>query len=346
MPRPFVRKFAAVFFASLTLVACASTDNTAKQPVATTSSAKPSAITPAGIYAVGRQDITLVDKSRGTDGNKEQEIAPSATRTLPTMVLYPTGTDLGNAARDDKRKVKNDAPIAAGKFPLIVFSHGITASGPIYEVFLKNIAAHGYIVAAPTFPLTSGKGGWANITQVNNQPADVSFIIKQFLTSTNTETAPFVDAVAPKHVGVAGHSLGAITSFGFFNSCCQNPAVAAVAGISGILLPLGGNYDAPPKIPLLLLHGEKDTTLNFAAGSQSIFDTFTAVPRALVRYPDAGHVDIVYSDKYTPLTTNAINAFFDRELRDDDTAWRTLGDQLTENKLGSISVAGGLAPAA
>jgi predicted dienelactone hydrolase len=46
----------------------------------------------------------------------------------------------------------DDAPLAAGRFPLIVLSHGTGGSAQIMSWLARGLAAHGYIVAAVNHP--------------------------------------------------------------------------------------------------------------------------------------------------------------------------------------------------
>lgn len=321
------------------VAACSSSGTSASSPTttagtATTTTLAAGAPTPtSGTFGVGRRDVTFVDRSRPTDGNAKQKVAPKDDRELPTVILYPTKTASDNATNDVHA-------VAPGRFPLLIFSHGVTASGPAYVRVLEKIAAAGYVVALPTYPLTSGKGGWANVSQVTNQPADVSFLITQMLKLGSAPAGKFSGHLASDEVGVSGHSLGAITSLLFYNSCCFDKRVKAVVAISGILFPSkAGNYDNPPtNLPLLLLHGEKDKTLSYAAGSRHIFDTFTDVPRALVSFPDAGHIDVLGKKGFT----DSFVAFLDLELRHDDSDWRKLSGQLDTFGTATIEVGGGL----
>ena len=303
--------------------------------VTTTTSA--TAPTPAGAtYGVGRSDVTLVDHSRDTDADPGNDVAARKGRTLPTVILYPSAFSGDDATNDEH-------PVAEGRFPLVVFSHGVTASGPAYVGVMKQLAAAGYVVALPTFPLTSGPHGWDNISQTTNQPADVSFIIGELLDESAGDDGLLAGHLSPDAVAVAGHSLGAITSLLFYNTCCRDARVKAVVAISGITFPgktRTDTYDDPPKTPLLLLHGEKDTTLRYDVGSKKIFDeTLTPVPRALVSFPDAGHIDLLGSALFLP----SIVAFLDLELRHDPAEWQALGAKIDENGDATIDVAGGLA---
>lgn len=293
-------------------------------------------LTPAGhTYGVGRADITLVDSSRGTDADTKNGVAAKDQRTLPVVLLYPTTTPSDDATDDDH-------PVAPGRFPLVVFSHGVTASGPAYVPLLRQAAAAGYVVALPTYPLTSGPKGWSNLGQTINQPADVSFIIDQLLKGSAQGTQRLNGHLDPDSIAVGGHSLGAITSLLFYNTCCRDRRVKAVVAISGITFPGktdADSYDGAPEIPLLLLHGQKDKTLAYAGGSRKIFDTTLAkVPRALVSFPTKGHVDVLSSPTLAP----AIVAFLDLELRGDPTRWRKLGALAAKNGDARVEVAGGL----
>src|SRR5262249_56793088 len=68
-------------------------------------------------------------------------------RSLPTAVWYPTAPDAGGP----------DAALASeGRpFPLIVFGHALGSYDSQSTFLTTHLATHGYIVAAPTFPLSS-----------------------------------------------------------------------------------------------------------------------------------------------------------------------------------------------
>ena len=312
----------------------AATPSTAAGATTTTMATRPQV---AKVYGVGRKDITLVDPSRGTDADKATKASAKDDRTLPTVILFPTDT-----ASDDGSPT--DHPVAAGRFPLVVFSHGITASGPAYAGLVKALAAKGYVVALPTYPLTSGPGGWSNITQVQNQPGDVTFVVTKLLAESKADTGLLSGHLDPTKIAAAGHSLGAITSLYFENSCCRDPRIKAIVAISGTVFPGPSKSDTftnlPSAPPLLMLHGKKDKTLNYEAGSAKLFATLSKAPRALVTFPEKGHIDVLGSPSLMP----SIIAFLDMELRDDATGWRAVTSLLAKNGDASIKVGGGLAP--
>jgi len=79
--------------------------------------------------------------------------------------------------------VQNAKPdLAHGPYPLVVFSHGFGANGPAYGFFIRQWTEAGYVVAAPTFPPThAGTAGGPDVSDYNQQPADVSFVITKLL---------------------------------------------------------------------------------------------------------------------------------------------------------------------
>jgi fermentation-respiration switch protein FrsA (DUF1100 family) len=224
-----------------------------------------------GPYAVGVHTETFVDASRPTDPNGGVPGRPS--RTLQTMVLYP-------AQGDPSDRDVPDAPPASdrGPFPLVEFSHGFTSNGPSYTLLLRRLASAGYVVAAPTFPLSSRAApGGPSGGDYKNQPADVSFVISEMLRLNRDGASLLRGLVDPDKVAVAGHSLGAITTLGVaYNSCCADRRIKAAIPISGIEAGFpGGTFVYRPGPPLLLIHGDADATVPYR-GSENAYRAASA----------------------------------------------------------------------
>jgi fermentation-respiration switch protein FrsA (DUF1100 family) len=267
-------------------------------------------------YAVGKRSLTFVDRSRPTDANGSYPGA--STRTLPTLLLYPAAKgDPAGAAVEGAR------PLRRGRgFPLVVFSHGFTGTGPAYEGLLTRLVRGGYVVAAPTFPLSSaGAPGGPRLLDYVNQPADVSYVLSR----TQRLAGPrhsFHRSIDPRRVGAAGHSLGAITTLGVSaNTCCQDRRIDAAVAMSGAQVPFpGGTYHGRPTPPLMLLHGDADRTVPYA-GSTTAYEQ-ARPPKVLVTLLNGPHTP--FFPPWLDPAAGTTTAFFDRYLKGDRRAVRRL----------------------
>jgi dienelactone hydrolase len=281
-------------------------------------------------YAVGLDHVELVDRGRPTAADPRRGLPARPDRTIPVTLLYPARGDPGDGPRPIA-----DAAVADGEFPLVVFSHGVTGTGDSYQRRLQNWAAAGYVVAAPTYPLTSGRG--ARIDDVVNQPDDVRFIIDELLQRARTPGDPLHRHVDAYHIGVAGHSLGAITTIGVtFNSCCHDPRVAAAVAISGIEFPFpNGDYADRPATPLLAVHGVRDTVVPVLGSNRLV--ARARPPSYYLRFVNDDHLSLLYGDRGA-LLDQAVIAFFDRYLEGDPRPLDDLPARVRQTDLGGFSV--------
>lgn len=315
---------------ALLLVGCSSAGG---KKAATTRSGATATSAPAqqrGPFAVGRRSIVLVDHTRPTTADPQRNLPTKPDRTLPVMLLYPAAGPVSPTGAPT-----DDAPPAAGRFPLVVFSHGITGSGPIYTAMLQVWSRAGYVIAAPTFPL-SGPGAIfpgdnVDLSDYENQPADVSFVLTTLL-AKGGPGGIVSDHIDAAKIAAAGHSLGAITTFGIaYNTCCIDRRIKAVVALSGIELPFSkGTFDNPPPTPLLLVHGTDDHTVPIAAGSDRIF-SLAAPPVYEMRELGASHTDVPFSPKYAPLTDQAAIAFLDAYLKGDTPELHAMPDVVAKS---------------
>jgi dienelactone hydrolase len=257
-------------------------------------------------YAVGRREVTFVDSSRPTDANRSFTGAPD--RTLPVLIMYPATGTPGGLSEPDARPARR-----AGPFPLVVFSHGFRATGPAYgDVLLRRIAAHGYVVAAPTFPLSNARApGGPKLKDYVNQPADVSFVIDRVL-AMNRRKGPLRGLIERKEIGAMGHSLGGITTLGVtYNRANVDARIKAAVPISGLQLPFPDGTWTFPDVPLLLIHGDDDRTIPYA-GSTLAYAAAKA-PKFLLTLLDAPHTP--FGAPFLDQVVRSIDDFLDRYLR-------------------------------
>src|SRR5262249_34905440 len=93
-------------------------------------------------YDVASVSWTVVDTSRSTPARAT--VPASTVRTLTMTIWYPA------LAEGEQPSVS---------FPLVVFVHGYNGSAATYADLLAEIAAQGFVVAAPDFPLSSSAYG-------------------------------------------------------------------------------------------------------------------------------------------------------------------------------------------
>jgi dienelactone hydrolase len=266
---------------------------TTMPPVASTEPVPPSTLpatttppAPTGPpYAVGVARFTLVDPSRSTAALGSDPATPD--RTLPVALRYPAAGAAG--AESD------GAPAASGQFPLVVFAHGFDISAAAYDDLTRDLAAQGFVVAAPDFPLSStSPPGPVTQADIDNQARDVAFLVTNLAADGAAVPAAVRGHVAPTEVGVVGHSDGGNTAARVAsNSCCYDARVGAAVILSGDEGQSGGAWGVPGSPPMLLIQGTADT-INPWSLSQRLYDD-AAAPKWLVAIDGADHL--------TPYTT-------------------------------------------
>jgi fermentation-respiration switch protein FrsA (DUF1100 family) len=251
---------------------------------------------PDGTFAVDEIALTLVDPTRPTAANGAAPASDS--RTLRTALYLP---------HTERR------------LPLVVFAHGLGALGRIYAVILEAWAGEGYVVAAPDFPLSRATApGGAVYADYVNQPADLRFLIDELLRLDGDPASPLYGRIDGEHIGVAGQSLGGLTTFGLtLNTCCGDPRVDAAVPMAGLLAPFpDGVFAGADAPPMLIIHGDADDTVDYrdALDAYALLDA----PRALLTHLGGGHIlpYVGSGDRPAQLATiDASTAFFDLFLK-------------------------------
>ena len=207
-----------------------------------------------GGYGVGHLSLELVDDTRTTQASGSLPELPS--RTLPTQIWYPADAPVYVDQREDAALV-DEAKI----YPLIVRSHGFGGTNIDSMDLTRHLASHGYIVVAPTFPLSNlyTPGNARTLLDIDEQARDVSFLIDTVLGWNNDPNHLFYGRVDSSRIGATGHSLGGATSLlaGFHSEVSDNRIEAVVA-----LAPLACTFDEAmydsASTPLLIMGGTED----------------------------------------------------------------------------------------
>jgi dienelactone hydrolase len=250
--------------------------------------------------------VTLVDHSRPSDATTS---APAQDqRVLATTITYPVGV--------------------RGPVPLVVLAHGNNGNPNKFTQLIGSWAAAGYVVAAPAFPLTSNTTpGGGSPGDVNNQPADMSFVINEVLKMSRPKAAgPLAGLVDKRHIGVAGLSLGGSTVYGLvYNTCCRDKRIEAAILMSPLRVPFTSGKDAWRHVPALLVHSDADPTW-YPISAQTY--PLLATPKWFVTLHGSTHSGPFEdtSDPAHAAVPPITVAFWDRYLKGDQSAQTRLVD--------------------
>jgi predicted dienelactone hydrolase len=230
--------------------------------------------TPTGAYGVGRSTFDWTDQARADP----LATSPGLARELSVWLWYPADpraggphapyapgaweqlhfpglAGLGQTSFDAIRThARDDVPVAAGRFPVVVLEPGLGLAAPQYTSLAENLASHGYLVAGvtPTYSanLTVLRGQPVHATDVGNPPAfdtaDVGEATRagDRLVNVWAADAHFVEAEVAgldrtgrfaQHVDAArvaylGHSLGGAAAL---EACRTDPRCQGAADLDG-----------------------------------------------------------------------------------------------------------------
>lgn len=301
-------------------VACSPQGNPAANPASPASAgvsagstgraAAPSRSAPAKAFAVGVRQLSL---NRGGD------------RPLPVTIWYPaTGTAGGEP--------ESRAKAANGRFPVVVFSHGLTGQPADYAPLLTRWAAAGFVVAAPTYPHTSRGATRYEMFDVINQPADASYVLTEVLALDGRDGDGLRGHLATDRVAAAGHSAGGITTVGLFTANRDKRLDAGIV-LAGSALGFGTAF-AGAAAPQLFVHGQRDNVVSYADG-KAAYDQ-VPWPKAMLTLPDGDHGQSLLhaGNRAFTVVVNSTTDF----LR-----WTLYGDQAAKRRLPADAAKGGLA---
>jgi predicted dienelactone hydrolase len=233
-------------------------------------------------------------------------------RLLPTVIRYPEAEISAPVSRSFEVPPTRDR-----SFPLIVFSQGFDLSPEAYSGLLTAWAAAGYVVADPTYPLTSpGTRSGVDEADIINHPADLRFVISALIAANLDPPTPLHGLINARRVAVVGHSDGGDVSLAVAaSSCCQDANVTAAVILSGAeLSAFGGSYYTGNRVPLLVVQGSADT-VNVPGCSAQLYDQ-APEPKYYLDLPGAAHQPPYVDPGQTRAdVAQAVIAFLDAYLK-------------------------------
>jgi alpha-beta hydrolase superfamily lysophospholipase len=243
-----------------------------------------------GPFQVGQATLPLVDYQRPTPANGA---CPSqATRTLTTEVWYPVA----------------DASYT-GKLPLVIIAHGLTSNRTEGAYLATHLASHGYVVAAPDFPLSNGTTNngsvcYPSAADVGGQVGDLFYLTAALTSPQLQAVAPFTALIDPARKALIGHSLGGTTvalagSYASLYGVNFDAVITLAPGACPLFLP--GQPGSSLAMPSLVIQGTTDAVTHYDTNAVPLFDS-SKDPKYLVAIENGSHLGFVGSAAYFEAT--------------------------------------------
>ncbi len=246
-------------------------------------------------HPVATAHITWTDTSRATPALDDYPGSPS--RVLPTSLWYPS----------DRQN---------GPYPLVMFVHGFGVTPSTYSALLSRIAAAGYVVAAPTYPILSGQpAGPSDVVGWDDLYPDTWFVTSQVLDASASGSGPLANLVDPQRIAVAGHSDGAAVSFGLgYQPFRLDSRIRAVISYAADLD--GTGFYVANARPILHVLSDQDEYNPFP-DALAWDNAYLAQPKTVMTLVNASHLP-PYSDPNDPHFSTVVTetiAFLDSSLK-------------------------------
>lgn len=285
-------------------------------PAASAAGSMPGSSPTGGLGPVGVTTRTFVDRSRRTPSDPVAGIPPARRRVLPTTIYYPARRGGVPGA------VTPGAPPVRGRRPLVLFSPGAPGFPADYEVLLADWAAHGYVVAAVEFPVSSVSGpdpvAWKDLPA---QTGDVREVLDALLDLDPARSG--VPPIDEGRIAAAGHSFGGATALSLASPCCRDERVRAVVALAAVTDTEHGPRLRRPTGPVLFVHARNDRLVPYAAAAATCRRA-RAPKRFLtiegIRGLRAHVAPYVGDDEYSDVVRPAIVDFLDGYVRGDASA--------------------------
>ena len=201
-----------------------------------------------------------------------------------TSVSYPSGGVRG-------------VPVAPGRYPLVVFSHGYAGFRDQSTFLTAWLASWGFIVAAPDHfsrDLTEVLGGSTGATAKTTDVQDLEATISLMKTQNASPTSVFHGHVDTRLIGAVGHSAGgaAVESLAATDRQVKTFIGLAGATVGAFGQAKKGPGSKVPRQPGLLMSGTSDHVVPTASMIRAYGKLRS--PKQLILLRGAGH--LVFAD--------------------------------------------------
>ncbi|GAB1694224.1 hypothetical protein KRM28CT15_60270 [Krasilnikovia sp. M28-CT-15] len=213
---------------------------------------------------------------------------------------------------------------APGRFPLVLFSHGLSGTPERYAPAAATWAAAGFVVAVPAFPHTCAGAPRFRKADIVQQPNDAWYVLRQVRRLDHRPDDPLYGRIDGDRVAAVGHSAGGYTTTGLFTA--GHPRWLR----SGVVIAgwrAAGAFAGWPAT-MLFLQGDSDRVVPLALG-RAAFDA-VPWPKSYVLIPHARHAGYMLPGRYGWAQMNAIVTDF--------LLWTLTGDEEARRRLPASSL--------
>jgi predicted dienelactone hydrolase len=299
-----------------------------------------------GEYKVGVRTLDLINKNQVDILHSKAGADPLYDRPLKVEIWYPAIIPDGKKERVtyeatlgmfkdstrplipytfNGRALRNAAPdLSAGKFPLIIVSHGYPGSRLLLTYLTENLASKGYVVVAIAHTESTYSDRAAFQSTLLNRSKDVLFILNEIAALSNKESNSFLTGLADTdNTALIGYSMGGYgvlnvagagysgkldTVFGQMtggssaikvrttNDSAYKSSVDARIKAVVAFAPWGmqrGVWDAAGlaglKVPTFFVAGSLDDVSGYEDGIKAIYNGAVNTSRYLLTYVNARH---------------------------------------------------------
>ena len=279
-----------------------------------------------GTLSIGVRTIQITDKNRPDILNiKEGGPVVRYDRTLTIELWYPATLAAGRNRGGDYRVITRDpaisatlhgqavrdaAPVAGTRFPLVIVSHGYPGNRFLMSHLAENLASKGFVVASIDHKDSTYDDQKAFGSTLYNRPFDQLFALDEMAKLPNVDAA---------RAGIVGYSMGGygvvnvvgggyskasetvsgapptkmLAERGAANSARRSdPRIKAAIAIAPWGM-VGGFWDAEGlkgiTTPVLFVAGSADDVAGYEKGTKAIYQAAINADRYLLTFINANH---------------------------------------------------------
>ena len=205
------------------------------------------------------------------------ELARTKDRPLPATVWFP-----------------EDAPQAGHAYPLIAYSHGFMSRRREGEYAVRHLVSHGYVVISADFPHTGWNSpGGPNLSDVANQPADVSFLLDTVLAWSSDGSHRLHGYVDAQRIGATGVSLGGMTTTLLsFHRTLRDSRIKAAVSMAAPVEFFAPEFFKTAPVAYLGIYGTADAIIPYGPNAQPMHARFPQ--SSLLSLKDGSHTGFAH----------------------------------------------------